>query len=72
MVKPSFDITYLKKRCEYRNLFIIIIIILTEYCWGRILSLDKMAYSDDQTTVATQQVFDTLLGNWMGPWSRTN
>lgn len=30
----------------------------TEYCWGRILSLNRMAYIDDHITVATRQVFD--------------
>ena len=54
-----------KKRCEYRNLFFIIII-PTEYCWGRILSLDRMAYSDDHTTVATQQVFYISFGKLDG------
>lgn len=38
----------------------------TEYNWGRILSLNRMAYIDDHTTVATRQVFDISFWKLVG------
>ena len=38
----------------------------TEYCWGRMLSLEGMAYKDDHTTDATRQVFDICFGKLDG------
>ena len=38
----------------------------TEYCWGRVLSLEGIAYSDDHTTAATRQVFDISFGKLDG------